>query len=1260
MREGLSYEDWKSDINIWSDVTELAAEKQGGAVFLTLVGKAQATVRAGVTRAEMKTADGLTKILTCPDGLYQEDAARSAFAAYEHFTEFKRSRDMSIEDYLIEFNIRYSKIKSLKMELPDGVLAYYLLKCASLTEEQSNICKATCDKLTYDEMREKIERVTSGSKKSAEGSIVTPLYREADYFDDSDYQYHYEYDNEEYDTGDTGDGEGDCENDKEEKAYYIPSSSRGGRASSYRHPHQASAPMAPRFNAPDEYGNPSRCSFCKSVYHYIGACPDAKLAQQSRSRGGASSRRGVSAYRGRVQRGGRGFTPKYIWHEDHQNDNSNSLCDTSESVNVSLYLDEFSDKTDLLGETLGHAVIDSGCPKTVCGKAWLNLYMDTLCRSDQLLIEKYADDTSFRFGDKQVYISKEMMVIPIQLGPHKLRLMTSVVETDVPLLISRESLKRASAEIDFKQDQIRILGDVVDVVISKTGHLCVPLVSRDIKQTVKQVLFSCPLQENDDKVNEKKIHKLHKQFAHPKAQKLKELIRNSGVSDKKIEEIVDNVSNNCDTCKRFRRPPLRPVVNFPLASEFNEVVALDIKFIDQQPILHLIDHATRYSMACRLRNKRAETVVENTLNLWIRVFGSPSKYFITDNGGEFVNDELRELCEKFNFELNTTGAEASWSNGLVERHHAMLEDNVRKVMDDSRCSLDIAISWATSAKNALGNVYGFSANQLVFGRNINLPSVHHDKLPAQNESCNSAVISKNLVALHKTRQAFVTQESCERLRRALNRQTRSFSDIVYQTGDKVYFKRNDAKEWHGPAKVLGCEKSQYLLKHGGNYVRVHPSKMQMVHGSDSTGLPGKMLLPTHAHKTCQTDCDNVCVQSTGRNDVSYDPSAGVHDASDNVSDNVVNGSFENVSDNVVVNDDSDNEYDDDDDHGNVRDNRNVPLTPPATPAHRPEEQPAQQHNIDIQPEAVDIQVEQNDIGNDNDEHDSLCVDDPESVRVSRALSRLYDFNKPGSKDITSFPGRRHTRAHTLDDIEEEEEEQEVEEVYFGAATNHARYHQAKLEELQKWQEFNTCEEVPDTGQPRVSCKWVCTEKMKAGVLVTKARLVARGFEEDKSQLRTDSPTCYKDSLRILLSVLSARNWKLKSIDIKSAYLQGNETQREIYLKPPKEANTVNLWKLIRTPYGLVDAGRQWYIRVQKEFTSLGAKQVKCDRAVFVWENPSGSGPCGIILSHVDDFLYGGNSYFLNFRHIYWPTLSSELNKCRSQDVAWESQYFHPD
>ena len=178
--------------------------------------------------------------------------------------------------------------------------------------------------------------------------------------------------------------------------------------------------------------------------------------------------------------------------------------------------------------------------------------------------------------------------------------------------------------------------------------------------------------------------------------------------------------NDCRVCQKLSKSIARPKLALRKSHSFNEVVALDIKFIDQIPILHLIDHATRYSMACRIRNKRAETIVEAIMNHWIRIFGSPSQYFITDNGGEFVNGEVRELCAKFNFKLETTGAEASWSNGLVERHHAIIESNVRKVMDDSRCSIDIAVPWASCAKNALGNVYGFSANQLVFGRNINL------------------------------------------------------------------------------------------------------------------------------------------------------------------------------------------------------------------------------------------------------------------------------------------------------------------------------------------------------------------------------------------------------------------------------------------------------------------------------------------------------------------------------------------------------------
>ena len=62
-------------------------------------------------------------------------------------------------------------------------------------------------------------------------------------------------------------------------------------------------------------------------------------------------------------------------------------------------------------------------------------------------------------------------------------------------------------------------------------------------------------------------------------------------------------------------------------------------------ILHMIDHATRYSSGCIIMNKRKETIVEGLLTHWVKWFGSPQK-FLSDNGDEFINDEVIDLAEK--------------------------------------------------------------------------------------------------------------------------------------------------------------------------------------------------------------------------------------------------------------------------------------------------------------------------------------------------------------------------------------------------------------------------------------------------------------------------------------------------------------------------------------------------------------------------------------------------------------------------------------
>ena len=76
----------------------------------------------------------------------------------------------------------------------------------------------------------------------------------------------------------------------------------------------------------------------------------------------------------------------------------------------------------------------------------------------------------------------------------------------------------------------------------------------------------------------------------------------------------------------------------------------------------------------------------------------------------------------------------------------------------------------------------------------------------------------------------------------------------------------------------------------------------------------------------------------------------------------------------------------------------------------------------------------------------------------------------------------------------------------------------------------------------------------------KARLCARGFEEEQF-FRTDSPTCSREGIRITLAAIACNGWKLKSLDIKTAFLQGKPMEREVYLKPTKEANSENLWLL---------------------------------------------------------------------------------------------------
>ena len=115
--------------------------------------------------------------------------------------------------------------------------------------------------------------------------------------------------------------------------------------------------------------------------------------------------------------------------------------------------------------------------------------------------------------------------------------------------------------------------------------------------------------------------------------------------------------------------------------------------------------------------------------------------------------------------------------------------------------------------------------------------------------------------------------------------------------------------------------------------------------------------------------------------------------------------------------------------------------------------------------------------------------------------------------------------------------------------------------------------------------------------MVKARLVARGFEEE-ALWRTDSPTCCKGNLRIVISIITSKFWKINSLDFKCAFLQGKRIDRNIYVKPPLEIHSDKLWKPETTVYGLKDASRTWYLRLRDELVVLGLAASKYDEALF--------------------------------------------------------------
>ena len=108
-----------------------------------------------------------------------------------------------------------------------------------------------------------------------------------------------------------------------------------------------------------------------------------------------------------------------------------------------------------------------------------------------------------------------------------------------------------------------------------------------------------------------------------------------------------------------------------MATEFQETVAMDLKFYNSKILLHLVDHCTRLSASSFILNKNPNTILTFIFKIWVSVYGAPER-FLTANGGEFANAKFIEMAEPLGITVKTMAAEAPWSNGLIEKQNLVL------------------------------------------------------------------------------------------------------------------------------------------------------------------------------------------------------------------------------------------------------------------------------------------------------------------------------------------------------------------------------------------------------------------------------------------------------------------------------------------------------------------------------------------------------------------------------------------------------------
>jgi hypothetical protein len=140
------------------------------------------------------------------------------------------------------------------------------------------------------------------------------------------------------------------------------------------------------------------------------------------------------------------------------------------------------------------------------------------------------------------------------------------------------------------------------------------------------------------------LGQLHRRFEHSSAERLYRILERSRHDDdsKWLQTALNKLIKFCKFCQMHDKSPDRFKFKLRDDLEFNYCIVVNIMYVENSLILHVIDEVTRYQVVRWLKNITAKHTWKTLRLCWIDVYLSLLEYIQHDAEKNFVSTEFRQ------------------------------------------------------------------------------------------------------------------------------------------------------------------------------------------------------------------------------------------------------------------------------------------------------------------------------------------------------------------------------------------------------------------------------------------------------------------------------------------------------------------------------------------------------------------------------------------------------------------------------------------